>query len=87
MSLPNMNSGPVERIVNRLSQHLASHWSGIPFAQCQILQDIDDGISLRPPKVGVRKNSGGITQVQQQCRNSVWNRRTLAPQHVVPVRL
>ncbi len=30
-SLPHVNPGPVERILNGLSQNLASHWGRVPF--------------------------------------------------------
>jgi hypothetical protein len=82
-----MHSGPAKRISLCLTQDFARHRRRISLSKCQELQQVRDRIAFRPTEVHMRDLAGSIADVKEQRRDRVRNRRALAAQHAITVRV
>ena len=78
-----MYPGPLERIGLVLAEDLAGDGSGVAFAECQELQQVDDRIAFGQAEVRVRRLSGFVANVEQERGDGVRDRGADRSQHAV----
>src|SRR5215510_16016705 len=82
-TLPHVHTRAPCGIGLELSEDLARHRRGVAFAEREELQQIGDRVAFGPSEVDMRDLTGLISDVDQQRRDRVWNRRTPREQHAV----
>src|SRR6185503_3341991 len=59
-----MNDGPALRVFLSLTQYFMSDWGRITFAECYVLQEVRQRVTLAPAKIDVREFPRLVTQEQ-----------------------
>ena len=58
-----MDGGPPFGVRFGLPQDLVGHRGGIPFAEEEVAEQVDDRVTLGPTEVAMRRLAGGVAQV------------------------